>query len=98
VCFVLESIEPLLCNGSEISKYTGAVSRQRFHKHVPATTDTHATIEVLLETVSAARSVPRSSKEDNWDNEVSSVRESEEKSSGGTEPSFRKDLSAVAED
>jgi hypothetical protein len=32
-------------------------SRQRLGKHVPATTDTHATIEVLLETVFSARSL-----------------------------------------
>jgi hypothetical protein len=28
-----------------------AVSRQRLTKHVPAVTDTHATIEILLETM-----------------------------------------------
>jgi hypothetical protein len=33
------------------------VSRQRLGKHVPAVTDTHATIEVLLETVFSTRSV-----------------------------------------
>jgi hypothetical protein len=36
---------PLLVNGSD----TTFVSRQRLHKHVPTATDTHATIEVLLE-------------------------------------------------
>jgi hypothetical protein len=29
--------------------YTRAVPRQRLGKHVPAATDTHATIEILLE-------------------------------------------------
>jgi hypothetical protein len=32
------------------------------------------TIEALLETVFSTRSVPRSDKEDNWGNQVSSVR------------------------
>jgi hypothetical protein len=36
--------QPLLANGSE----TTFVSGQRLGKHVPAATDTHATIEVLL--------------------------------------------------
>jgi uncharacterized NAD(P)/FAD-binding protein YdhS len=40
-----------------------AVHRQRLGKHVPAATNTHATIEVLLETVST-RSVQRGYKED----------------------------------
>jgi hypothetical protein len=33
------------------------VSRQRLGKHVPAATDTHKTIDVLLETVFSTRSV-----------------------------------------
>jgi hypothetical protein len=45
------TVEPqkqtLLENGSE----TTFVSRQRLGKHVPAATDKHATIEILLETV-----------------------------------------------
>jgi hypothetical protein len=41
----------LLTNGSE----TTSVSRQRLSKHVPTTTDKHATIYVLLETVFFAR-------------------------------------------
>jgi hypothetical protein len=45
--------QPLLANGSEIT----FVSRQRLGKHVPATTDTHATIEVFLEAVFSTRSV-----------------------------------------
>jgi hypothetical protein len=40
-----------------VSKYTRAVSMQRLGKHVPVATDTHAIIEVLLETVSSTRSV-----------------------------------------
>jgi hypothetical protein len=43
-----------------------AVSRQRFAKHVPTATDTHATIKVLLETVFSTRFVQRGYKEDNW--------------------------------
>jgi hypothetical protein len=46
--------QPLLVNGSETF-----VSRQRLGKNVPATTDTHVTIEVLLETVFSTRSVQR---------------------------------------
>jgi hypothetical protein len=50
---------------------------QRLGKHVPAATNTHATIEVPLKTVFSTRSVPRSYKEDNWCNQVSCVQESE---------------------
>jgi hypothetical protein len=45
--------QPLLANGSE----TTFVFRQRLGKHVPAATDTLATIEVLLETVFSSRFV-----------------------------------------
>jgi hypothetical protein len=38
--------QPLLTNGSE----TTFVSMQRLGKHIPAAMDTHAKIEVLLET------------------------------------------------
>jgi hypothetical protein len=69
--------KPLLCNDREISKYTTAVYRQRLIKHLPAVTDTHITIEVLLETVFAILSVVRDYKEDKWGKQVSSVRESE---------------------
>jgi hypothetical protein len=54
--------QPLLANGSE----TTFVSRQRLGKHVPAVTDKHVTIEVLLETVFCARSVKSGYKKDNW--------------------------------
>jgi hypothetical protein len=64
--------QPLLANSSE----TTFVSRQRLGKHVPAATGTHATIEVLLETVFSTRSVQRGYKEDSWSNQVSYVRES----------------------
>jgi hypothetical protein len=50
-----------------------AVSRQRLGKHVPAATDRHATIEVLLEMGFSTRLVPRGYKEANWGNQVSSV-------------------------
>jgi hypothetical protein len=63
--------QPLLANGSE----TALVSMQRLGKHVPAATDTRATIEVLLETVYSTRSMKRGYKKDNWGNRVSSVRE-----------------------
>jgi hypothetical protein len=42
------------------------VSRQQIGKHVPAATDTHTTIELLLETVFSVRSVQSGYKEDNW--------------------------------
>jgi hypothetical protein len=44
------------------------VSRQRIGKHVPAAMNTHATTELLLETVFSNRAVQRSYKEDNWSN------------------------------
>jgi hypothetical protein len=40
----MERVEPLLRNDREISKYTRAISRQRLCKHVPAATDTNATM------------------------------------------------------
>jgi hypothetical protein len=52
-----------------------AVSRQCLGKHVPAATDTNATIEVLLETMSFTRSVQRGYKKENYGNQVSSLRE-----------------------
>jgi hypothetical protein len=48
--------QPLLANGSE----TTFVSWQRLGIQVPAATDTHATIDVLLKTVFSTRSVERS--------------------------------------
>jgi hypothetical protein len=68
------TVEPeqqsLLANGSETF-----VSRQRLGKHVPAATDTHLTIDVLLEMVFSIRSVRMSYKKDKWGNQVSSVRQ-----------------------
>jgi hypothetical protein len=56
-------------------------------------TDTHATIQVLLEMFSTW-SVQRGYKEDNCGHWVSSAWESVRKSSAGREPLFRQDLSA----
>jgi hypothetical protein len=56
--------ESLLVNGSE----TTFVSRQRLCKHVCASTDTHATKEMQLETVFSTRSVQRGYKEENSGN------------------------------
>jgi hypothetical protein len=67
--------QPLLANGFE----TTFVSRQRLGKHVPAATDTHAIIEVLLETAFSARSVKSGYKENNWGNLDISVWESVKK-------------------
>jgi hypothetical protein len=61
---ILQRVEPSLCNDHEISNYTRAVSRQRLGKHIPAATDTHATIEVLLETVFSSLTAQRGYKED----------------------------------
>jgi hypothetical protein len=41
------------------------VSRQLIGKHIPAATNAHATMELLLETVFSTRSVQRGYKEDN---------------------------------
>jgi hypothetical protein len=57
------------------------VSRQWIGKHVPAATNTHGNIELLLEMVFSTRSVQRGYKENNWGNpvsrELSSAREAE---------------------
>jgi hypothetical protein len=66
--------QPLLANGSEQHSFIGNGSL-----NVPAATDKHATIEVLLETVFSIQSAQRGYKEDNWGNRVSSVRESMKK-------------------
>jgi hypothetical protein len=42
VYLILLRVESLLCNDGEISEYTKAVSRQRFNKQVPVTSDTNA--------------------------------------------------------
>jgi hypothetical protein len=68
VAYLLKArtVEPdkqtLLSNGSE----TTFVSRQRLNKYVPAATDTHATLEVMLETLISTLSVQRVYKADNW--------------------------------
>jgi alanine dehydrogenase len=49
--FILQRVEPLLCNNREISKYTKAVSRQWLGNLVPTVRDRHARIYVVLETV-----------------------------------------------
>jgi hypothetical protein len=47
------------------------VSRQRIGKHVPAATNTHATIELLLETVFPPWSVQMGYKEYKWSDPLS---------------------------
>jgi hypothetical protein len=49
------------------------VSRQRLGKRVPSAENTHATIDVLLETVFSTRTVQTGYKEINWGNRVSFV-------------------------
>jgi hypothetical protein len=58
--------QPLPANGSE----TTFVSRQRLGKHVHGATDTHATVEVPLETVFSARYMQRGNKEDSGTTEA----------------------------
>jgi hypothetical protein len=43
----MQRVEPLLCNNHDVGGYSRAVSWQRLGKHVPAATDTNATIEQL---------------------------------------------------
>jgi hypothetical protein len=73
--------QPLLANGSE----TTFASRQRLHKHVPAATDTPATVEVLLKIVFSTRSVQRDCKENNWGNKISSELEAVKRGTGRVE-------------
>jgi hypothetical protein len=50
-----------------------ATPRERLGKHVPAESDTHATVGELLETVFSTRSVPRGVTTGTvWSNEFSS--------------------------
>jgi hypothetical protein len=74
VAYLLKArtVEPLLANGTE----TTFVSRQQLDKHVPAATDTHVSVKVLLERVFYTLSVQRCYEEDKWSNQVSSVWES----------------------
>jgi hypothetical protein len=48
-----------------------SIFKQWIGKRVPAATNTHARIELLLETVFSARSVQSDYKEDNWGDPVS---------------------------
>jgi hypothetical protein len=47
-----------------------AAYKQRITKHVPATTNTQATIELLLETLFSTRSVHMGYNGDNWEDSV----------------------------
>jgi hypothetical protein len=47
------------------------ISGQQISKHVPAATNMHTTIELLLETVFSARSMQSGYKEDSWGEPVS---------------------------
>jgi hypothetical protein len=79
--------QPLLANGSE----TTFISRQ----HVPAATNTCATIEELVETVFSIRSVQMVYKEDSLGNRVSSVRKSVWKRGSLTGAAVQKELERV---
>jgi hypothetical protein len=60
--------------------YTRAVSGQRLGKHIPAATNQHATIQVLLGV--SMWSMSRSYKEDTWGDQVCSVWESVKRTRG----------------
>jgi hypothetical protein len=83
--------EPLLVNSSE----TTSLSMQRLCKHVPAETDTNATIEVLLEVVFSNRSLQRGYKGDNWGNRASSVRKSVRKRGSWKGAAVQRELERV---
>jgi hypothetical protein len=80
------TVEPqnqlLLANGSE----TTFVSGQRLGEHVSAATDTHETLEVLLETVFSIRSVQKGL-------QGGQLKQDE---AAGREPPFRKYLRVEA--
>jgi hypothetical protein len=80
---------PLLSNGSE----TTFVSRQRLCIHVPAATDTYATIEVMLETMFSTRSVQRG-----YNVREAVKKRDRRKEAVGREPPFGEDLRSEAED
>jgi hypothetical protein len=71
-----------------IGSKTTFAFRQWLGKHVPATMDKHAAIEVLLETMFYTRSVQRGYTEDRWGSRDSSVWECVRKI---TESPFRRD-------
>lgn len=75
VAYLLEAgaLEP------ESGSGTIFVSRQRVGKRVPAATDTHSTIELLLETVCSVRLVQGGCAEDSWGSRFSSVQEAVKK-------------------
>jgi hypothetical protein len=63
--------QPVVASGSG----TTFVSRQRLGKHLPAARDTHAKIDVLLETGSSTQSEQRGYNEGKWGNRISFVKE-----------------------
>jgi hypothetical protein len=67
ICYLEVSLcWPLLCNRRINNGIMQHVSRQRIGKHVPVATNTHRTIELLLEKKFSTRSVESGHKEDNW--------------------------------
>jgi hypothetical protein len=54
---IVYRVQPLLCNNRINNDFMQPVSRQQIGKHVPAATNTHRRIELLLETVFSTRSV-----------------------------------------
>jgi hypothetical protein len=47
IIIIIMRVELLLCNDSEMGRHNGAISGLRLNKHVPAATNTKATIEEL---------------------------------------------------
>jgi hypothetical protein len=71
--FYTVACRPLLCNDCEMGGYTRAACRQRLGKHFQAETNTHATIEVLLETGAFCWSLPRGYRQDEVQSLVSEI-------------------------
>jgi hypothetical protein len=67
---ILRRLPPFLCNKRINNGVMQPVSRQRIGKHVPAATNTHITIELLLKRVFSVRSVHSGYNDDNWGDPV----------------------------
>jgi hypothetical protein len=68
---ILYRVQLLLWNRRINNGAMQTVSRQQIVKHVPAATNTHTTIELLLEAMFSTRSAQSGYKEDSWGDPVS---------------------------
>jgi hypothetical protein len=64
--------QPLPCSSSVACTVVvmQSVSSQRVSKHIPAATNKHTTLELLLETLLSIRSLQSGNKEDKWGDPV----------------------------